>query len=156
MIHENDSQNNNKVSPLQILIVEDSEHDMLAFRRAFKFSILVINIMQLDDIHMIAPKILDVFKTPFTIHKHSLCINTSIGISIYPDHGDDSDTLLNKADNAMYLVKQENMNNYLIYQWYFYFKIMCYCHKYFCRSLFHFFKCVPYISRRIAIKQRGQ
>lgn len=43
---------------------------------------------------------------PFTIENHSLQIDASMGISLYPDHGDDPITLLRKADVAMFAAKR--------------------------------------------------
>jgi len=36
----------------------------------------------------------------------------SVGISIYPDHGDEAERLVKEADTAMYLVKHAGKNNY--------------------------------------------
>jgi diguanylate cyclase (GGDEF)-like protein len=44
-----------------------------------------------------------------------LIITSSIGISIYPDHGQDIDTVLKNADSAMYRAKQAGRNQYRLY-----------------------------------------
>ncbi|MCV5977987.1 GGDEF domain-containing protein, partial [Escherichia coli] len=50
--------------------------------------------------------ILGVFRRPFDLANHdSLRISTSIGIALYPNDGQDSETLLKNADTAMYLAK---------------------------------------------------
>lgn len=51
----------------------------------------------------------------FVIEKHSLIITSSIGLSLYPDHGKDVDTMLKTADSAMYQAKQAGRNQYRLY-----------------------------------------
>ena len=63
----------------------------------------------------VAKKIIDVFRNPFVLEGHSLRITSSIGISLYPDHGADIDTILKKADSAMYQAKQAGRNQYSLY-----------------------------------------
>ncbi|WP_052487676.1 bifunctional diguanylate cyclase/phosphodiesterase [Gordoniibacillus kamchatkensis] len=49
---------------------------------------------------------------PFTIHKQEYTMTTSLGISFYPEHGGDGETLLNRADQAMYLAKENGKNKF--------------------------------------------
>ncbi len=49
----------------------------------------------------------------FSIQKHTLKVSVSIGISFYPENGEDADTLLRAADYAMYLAKREGGNRHL-------------------------------------------
>ncbi len=62
-------------------------------------------------------QILDVFDQsivlPSNLQIYSTC---SIGISLYPEHGEDYETLLKNADAAMYVAKTSGRNNYRIYQ----------------------------------------
>ncbi|MGV8933929.1 MAG: EAL domain-containing protein [Gallionellaceae bacterium] len=64
---------------------------------------------------LITQRILDTFKAPFDIDGSSLRITPSIGIAIYPDHGDDIETLLKHADTAMYESKRLGRNAYTVY-----------------------------------------
>lgn len=64
---------------------------------------------------VVAEKIRIALEQPFEIDGHSLCISTSIGISIYPDHGNEEKVLLKNADTAMYLAKQKGRNTALIF-----------------------------------------
>nr|WP_254773308.1 diguanylate cyclase [Nitrosospira sp. Nsp13] len=43
------------------------------------------------------------------IESCSLCILPSIGIALYPDHGDEAHQLLKHADKAMYFEKRNNV-----------------------------------------------
>lgn len=48
--------------------------------------------------------------SPFTLNSLALDIRASIGSSYYPEHGNDADTLIQKADVAMYVAKQSNLS----------------------------------------------
>ena len=60
----------------------------------------------------IAEKILAAFTSPFMRDKNPISISTSIGIASFPSDGRDADTLLKKADIAMYRAKAMGRNNY--------------------------------------------
>jgi len=60
----------------------------------------------------VALKILNSLNEPFLIKDNKICINTSIGIALYPDDGDEEEILIKSADKAMYLAKKEGPNNY--------------------------------------------
>ena len=68
-----------------------------------------------SDVILVTQRILDAFNTPFKIDVHSLCITPSIGIAIYPDHGEEIETLLKHADTAMYESKRLGRNAYTVY-----------------------------------------
>jgi EAL domain-containing protein (putative c-di-GMP-specific phosphodiesterase class I) len=50
--------------------------------------------------------------SPYTIDGHDLHVTASIGISIFPDHGQDAESLIKCADTAMYCAKDHGRNNY--------------------------------------------
>lgn len=60
----------------------------------------------------IAHKILEVLSTPFMVDEHSLQVSASIGISFYPNDGDDVESLMHAADTAMYRAKKQGRNNF--------------------------------------------
>ena len=60
----------------------------------------------------IAERLIKIFEDPIQIHNKNYFITTSIGITGYPSDGDTVDTLIKKADTAMYVVKQEGKNNF--------------------------------------------
>jgi len=51
--------------------------------------------------------LIEALRTPFEVDELSLQVDTSLGITLYPDHGHDADTLLQRADVAMYVAKQK-------------------------------------------------
>lgn len=60
-------------------------------------------------------KLLKVLTEPFHIDEHEFRLSASIGVSIYPKHGKDPDTLLKNADAAMYRAKDYGRNNFQFY-----------------------------------------
>lgn len=55
---------------------------------------------------LIAEKILAALEAPFTVAGQQVEVGASIGIAIYPQHGDDANALMRRADVAMYVAKQ--------------------------------------------------
>ena len=80
-----------------------------------EFTILLENIDKIQDVSVVAQKILDTFEQPFILEGHTLYLSCSIGISIYPDDGLLANDLLKYADNAMYKAKDEGRNNFQFY-----------------------------------------
>jgi GGDEF domain-containing protein len=58
---------------------------------------------------------LDILSSAFIYKENQLFIGSSIGISIFPEDGIDEDTLIKKADLAMYEAKRNGGNEYKIY-----------------------------------------
>jgi len=69
----------------------------------------------MNSIEEMAQKISDVLAEVYKINEHNLYLGASLGIAIYPQHGKDPDSLLQHADVAMYLAKNNN-KDYEIYQ----------------------------------------
>ncbi|AEG00778.1 EAL domain-containing protein [Methylomonas methanica] len=90
-------------------------NDILARLGGDEFIVLLSDINQIDDVARIAQKTLDTLTQPFTLEGNDLVVTASIGISIHPDDGKDSHTLLMNADTAMYLAKERGKNNFQFY-----------------------------------------
>lgn len=58
----------------------------------------------------VAAKILAAFSKPFDLEGISVCIQPSIGIALYPEHGSEEHHLVNQADKAMYTAKKSGGN----------------------------------------------
>ncbi|MCW8930000.1 MAG: EAL domain-containing protein [Gammaproteobacteria bacterium] len=65
---------------------------------------------------IISNKIIKQMSNPFFISNKEIFIGSSIGISIFPDHGDSVENLLKKADIAMYEAKNRGRNNFQFYR----------------------------------------
>jgi len=77
-----------------------------------EFIILLSQMTRAKDAAVSAKKILRFLRAPHTIGQHSLHINASIGISVYPEDGDDWETLIQNADTAMYRAKEAGRNTF--------------------------------------------
>ena len=60
----------------------------------------------------VSQQILDAIAGPFPWQGNTIAVGVSIGIALYPDDGDDVDTLLRNADAAMYHVKKQGKNHF--------------------------------------------
>lgn len=63
----------------------------------------------------LAKKLIETFNAPVEVKGYSLQITTSVGISLFPRDGDDPDSLIEKADTAMFRAKKEGRNNFQYY-----------------------------------------
>jgi len=81
-----------------------------------EFVILLSQVEHGDDAAFSARKILRALAAPHIIDNRSLDINVSIGVSTYPSDGPDAESLMNKADTAMYEAKQLGRNNYQFFR----------------------------------------
>ncbi|RLT98064.1 EAL domain-containing protein [Ketobacter sp.] len=88
------------------------EGDTLSRFGGDEFTLLLPNIRNQDDAVIIAKKILHELKQPFFIEKHELYVSGSIGIALYPDHGEQIEQLIQNADIAMYHIKGHGKNGY--------------------------------------------
>ena len=91
------------------------EGDTVARLGGDEFTILLQDLAKPEDIPLVLEKILDSIKLPIEINGREVIISTSIGVSIFPDDGEDTSTLLKNADIAMYRAKSEGKNNFQIY-----------------------------------------
>ncbi len=80
-----------------------------------EFTIILQDIQSRHDIALIASKILDALNSAVKAGDHELFLTTSIGIALYPDHGNTPDELLKHADTAMYRSKDLGGNNYQLF-----------------------------------------
>ncbi len=79
-----------------------------------EFSLIMVGVGQ-DNIELIAKKILVVVQRPFRISEHTLHINACLGISIYPEHGENSSLLLRNAQMAMYRARSLGKSHWKIF-----------------------------------------
>ena len=67
---------------------------------------LLREVADVDDAAEVAAKILEAMREPFRVHEQELFVTPSIGISVFPMHGDKAQMLITRADAAMYNAKQ--------------------------------------------------
>jgi len=80
-----------------------------------EFTILLEGIHDVQDLAKVARRILESLARPFHLSGHEVVITGSIGITAWPDDGDDVEVLLRNADTAMYHAKEQGRNNYQFY-----------------------------------------
>jgi len=90
------------------------ESDTLARLGGDEFAFLIQKVASDADVHKVARTIQKAMDTPFSLEKLTLDVRASIGAAIFPEHGQDVDTLMQLADVAMYAAKQDNQG-FVIY-----------------------------------------
>lgn len=81
-----------------------------------EFLILLSDVSQASDAAIIAEKILAAIAEPIYIQGHELSISVSLGITIYPDNGEDAEALIKRADEAMYISKRSKLGGFKFYE----------------------------------------
>lgn len=73
-----------------------------------EFTVLLPQIRRGEDAGLVARRVLDALAKPVILAGHEAIVCGSIGIAVYPDDGQDAETLLKNADMAMYFAKRES------------------------------------------------
>ena len=81
-----------------------------------EFAILLAEIQSAADATRVGERILKLLEQPFDLGEQSVVIGSSIGIALFPDNGDEPDSLLKNADAAMYHAKEQGRNNMQLYR----------------------------------------
>jgi diguanylate cyclase (GGDEF)-like protein/PAS domain S-box-containing protein len=78
-----------------------------------EFTVLAEDLQEPEDVvSATARRIIDTLSQPFNLDGHEVLTSASVGISLYPENGENLSTLLKNADTAMYRAKQEGKNNF--------------------------------------------
>lgn len=91
------------------------ESDTVARLGGDEFAVILPDIKVAEDAVEVAQKIVERVSEPLNIKGSIVNPSTSIGISIFPLHAQDGDTLLHFADKAMYIAKQKKQNQYELF-----------------------------------------
>ncbi|RWZ58796.1 sensor domain-containing diguanylate cyclase [Halobacillus fulvus] len=81
-----------------------------------EFVVLLTNLHSSEDAEKIASRIMNKITQSISVQGQQLSISVSIGIAICPDHGLNRDTLLTKADQALYEAKKKGRKCVKVYQ----------------------------------------
>ena len=88
------------------------ETDTVARLGGDEFIIVLSQATKETDYVQVAEKVIKTLARPIRIDDQEVNISTSIGIALFPGHGETPEALINKADEAMYAVKRNGKNNY--------------------------------------------
>ena len=91
------------------------EGDTVARLGGDEFTLILPGLQRPLDVATVAEKILESLRQPFDVDGRELYVTASIGISLYPDDGRDTETLLKYADTAMYRAKEQGRDSYQLY-----------------------------------------
>ncbi|MCX7922704.1 MAG: EAL domain-containing protein [Clostridia bacterium] len=92
-----------------------NEGDILARLGGDEFIILQPHIENTADVARLATKVLETFQQPLSLEGREFYITASVGVTVFPNDGEDVQTLLKNADTAMYRAKELGKNNYQLY-----------------------------------------
>jgi len=80
-----------------------------------EFTILIPDLERVEHALNVAHRVKDAMRRPFLIEGNEIFVTASIGISLFPEDGDDCTSLLKYADTAMYHAKNCGKNNAKLY-----------------------------------------
>lgn len=86
------------------------ETDTVARFGGDEFVLLIDSVETSDQVHRIADKVVQALRQPFTVKSERIPMPASIGLAMYPVHGDSAEALLHHADSAMYRAKKAGGN----------------------------------------------
>ncbi|HUX91026.1 MAG TPA: diguanylate cyclase [Gallionellaceae bacterium] len=90
------------------------QEDTVARLGGDEFVIALWELIHADGLAKLVSKVIQAVSQPYVIDGHTVNITTSVGVSIYPTHGEDGDTLMKNADLALYEAKRTGKNDYRI------------------------------------------
>ncbi len=93
--------------------ISQLENKMVARLGGDEFAAVLPSVKSIDDAALVARKLLLAMEEPFIVEGHRLSVGMSIGIAMHPDHGSDTDTLMRRADTAMYEAKNKQLGFYI-------------------------------------------
>ncbi|MCW8929146.1 MAG: diguanylate cyclase [Gammaproteobacteria bacterium] len=90
------------------------KEDLIARLGGDEFTVCYTNIKEPEDVNLLCEILIKKVSQPMFLNQHQCQIGLSIGVSFYPEHGKDYDTLMRVADRSMYEVKKSGKNNFLV------------------------------------------
>lgn len=95
-------------------VVRDT--DTVARLGGDEFVVLLENVASPQDVDVSVQRILQAFREPFALEEHSLSVGTTVGVSLYPEHGSDVTSLFKFADLALYQAKESSRGGYRLFE----------------------------------------
>ena len=88
------------------------KHDIVARLCGDEFTVILSEIKLRESISHLARRMIHLIQQPFYINDEELFVDAGIGISIYPDDGRDTDTLIKNADTALHYAKERERGSF--------------------------------------------
>lgn len=86
--------------------------DTISRQGGDEFVILLPNLDDLGDVVLVIDKLIESIANPYYLNSHVMHVTTSIGVSVYPQDGNESESLIRNADTAMYQAKDAGRNGF--------------------------------------------
>jgi len=93
----------------------DDPNSMIARLGGDEFTVLLSDIRGTESASIIARRLIQAIPATYDCGGHDVSVTASIGISVFPQDGENADVLLKNADSAMYQAKDSGRNNYQFY-----------------------------------------
>jgi len=91
------------------------ESDLVARLSGDEFVVILPAVVDEQEVAVVARKLLSAVMKPLTLRGQECRVTASIGVALYPEHGNDAPTLTKNADVAMYLAKEEGKNDFRVF-----------------------------------------
>jgi diguanylate cyclase (GGDEF)-like protein/PAS domain S-box-containing protein len=98
------------------LVAAVRHSDTVSRQGGDEFVVLLSEIKNARDAAISAKKMLASLTVPHSVAQHHLHVTASIGLTTFPDDGEDAETLIKNADTAMYHAKASGRNNYQFFR----------------------------------------
>ena len=92
------------------------EHDTVARLSGDEFAIIQLGAAAVDDVSVLAERLVDTMALPFELNGQQMVIGTSIGIAIFPGDADCGEDLVRAADTALYRAKGAGRGTYRFFE----------------------------------------
>ncbi|KAF0190821.1 MAG: diguanylate cyclase [Gammaproteobacteria bacterium] len=96
------------------LVAAVRQEDTVARLGGDEFVIVLWELNHADDVAKLVSKVIQAVSQPYRIQDHGVVMTVSVGIGIYPTHGEEVETLMKSADLALYEAKRTGKNDYRI------------------------------------------
>jgi len=90
------------------------EEDTVARVGGDEFMIALWHVANARDVAIVAAKVVEIISEPYFIEGRNLVVTTSVGVGVYPVHGEDAEVLMKSADTALYAAKRAGKNAFRI------------------------------------------